>query len=311
MRANDDFEEMVAPYRAELHALCYRMLGSVQDADDALQDALLGAWRGRSGFEGRSSLRTWLYRITTNACLQMIAQRPRRLLSADYGPPSRPDAEVPAAVEGPVWIEPYPDDPHASYEQRESVELAFVAALQHLPATQRAVLLLREVLGFEASEVADVLETTAAAVNSALQRARQTVGERVPARSQQATLRALGDAGQRALVASFVAAWERSDVPAILAMLASDARFTMPPLPCWFDGAHDVGRFLAERVFATPWRARPFNVNGQLAFALEQGPDFRIGALCVLTLRDASGAIGEMTGFLDPALHVRFDLAQR
>ena len=146
-----EFELQAAPFRAELHAHCYRMLGSLQDADDALQDALLGAWRGYAGFEGRSSLRAWLYRIATNACLQLIAQRPKRLLSSDHVAATEDAPNIEAPLLEPIWLEPYPDNPEASYEQRESVELAFVAALQHLPGTQRAVLILREVVGFDAA----------------------------------------------------------------------------------------------------------------------------------------------------------------
>ncbi|HSK95512.1 MAG TPA: RNA polymerase subunit sigma-70, partial [Euzebyales bacterium] len=181
------FDRLMAGYRRELYAHCYRMLGSVQDAEDALQESLLNAWRGLAGFEGRSSLRAWLYRITTNTCLRQIAGRPRRLLSPDRGPPRRDTADLGQPVTGPVWLEPWPDedaagpsgdaDPAEQYLQRESVELAFVAALQHLPGTQRAVLILREVLQFPAADVARMLDTTLASVNSALQRARRAVDE--------------------------------------------------------------------------------------------------------------------------------------
>jgi RNA polymerase sigma-70 factor (TIGR02960 family) len=303
------FDEMVAPHRAELHAHCYRMLGSVHDADDALQDALLGAWKGLAGFAGRSSLRTWLYKVATNACLQLLARRPRRLLATDHRPSPAAGTELEEPVMEPIWLEPYPDDPQASYEARESVELAFVAALQHLPATQRAALILRDVLGFAAAEVAELLETTVAAVNSAHQRARASLDERAPARSQQATLRELGDAGQRELVASYVQAWARADVDALLDLLARDVRFSMPPIPSWFDGRDHVGRFFAERVFATPWRLVPTRASGQLAFACYQGPEFRLGALNVITLRERS--IVQMTGFLDPTVHARFRLPDR
>src|ERR671930_1953626 len=197
----DAYARLLAPYRSELHAHCYRMLGSVHDAEDALQDASLRAWRGLSGFAGRSSLRSWLYKIATNACLDLIARRPKRVLPMDYGPRSDPHEGLAEPVVESVWIEPYPDEtfeigdrylgPEARYELRESIELAFVAALQHLPARQRAVLILREVLGYSAQEVADLLETTVASVNSALQRARAAVDERTPERSQQATLRQL------------------------------------------------------------------------------------------------------------------------
>ena len=286
------FDQLVAGYRRELTAHCYRMLGSVHDAEDALQESLLSAWRGLAAFEGRSSLRTWLYRITTNACLRLSSKRPRRLLSPDYGPPRQDTAELGEPVIGPVWLEPWPDDvpadepgPAASYLRREGVELAFVAALQHLPSIQRAVLILREVLEYPAAEVAQILDITPAAVNSALQRARRAVEERVPPVTQQAELAALGADGQRELVDAFVAAWERADLDALQTLLADDVRFTMPPLPAWFDGREDVGRFLAERVFATAWRLVPIRANGQPAFACyQQNPDdhrFRLGAINV------------------------------
>src|SRR3954464_13891293 len=197
------FAQLVDPYRGELHAHCYRMLGSVHDAEDALQDALLRAWRGLARFEGRSSLRSWLYTIATNTCLNAIARRPKRVLPIDYGPAADPhDGPGEPLVES-VWVEPYPDEklgvedgyaaPEAHYEQRESVELAFIVALQHLPASQRSVLILREVLGFSAQEVAESLDTSVASVNSALQRARASIEERAPEQSQQATLRTLDD----------------------------------------------------------------------------------------------------------------------
>src|SRR4051794_11874937 len=226
------FERLVGPFRGELHAHCYRMLGSLHDAEDALQEALLRAWRGLGRFEGRSSLRSWLYTIATNTCLNAIARRPKRVLPIDYGPaydPHRPPGEP--VVES-VWIEPYPDEmlgledgyaaPEARYEQREGVELAFVAALQHLPANQRAALILREVLGFSAKECAEMLDTSVASVNSALQRARAAVEERVPEQSQQENLRQLGDDELRGLVDRYVDIWERQDVEAFALMLAED-----------------------------------------------------------------------------------------
>jgi RNA polymerase sigma-70 factor (TIGR02960 family) len=309
------FELLVERHRGELYAHCYRMLGSVQDAEDAVQESLLGAWRGLAGFEGRSSLRAWLFRVATNACLRLGARRPRRMLSFDHGPARADVHDLGEPVGGPVWLEPWPDqprgddeaDPAAAYARRESVELAFVAALQHLPATQRAVLILREVLGFSAAEVAGILDTTPASVNSAMQRARATVERRMPARSQQAELASLGADGRHALVDAFLTAWERADVPALLDLLAEDARFTMPPLPAWFDGRRDVGRFLAERVFATPWRLRPIWANGQPAFACYQRDDqgrFRLGAVNLLCLRD--GRVAWIAGFLDPAVLRRF-----
>ncbi|RBY78698.1 RNA polymerase subunit sigma-24 [Geodermatophilus sp. TF02-6] len=309
------FAALVHRHRRELDAYCYRLLGSVQDAEDAVQETLLAAWRGLPGFEGRSSLRTWLYRVATNAALRLSARRPRRLLSFDAGPPRCDTGDLGEPVPGPVWVEPWlddpaaaEDDPAAAYLRRESVELAFVAALQHLPGTQRAVLVLREVLGFSAAEVGRLLDTTPVSVNSALQRARATLRQRLPARSQQAELAALGPDGRRELVRAFVAAWERADVPALLALLSADARFTMPPLPAWFDGREDVGRFLADRAFATPWRLVPVGGDGQPALACYQdvGAGHRLGAVTVLHL--TGGRISWIAGFLDPALHRLLDV---
>src|SRR5919201_668646 len=240
------YRRLIEPYRAELHAHCYRMLGSVHDAEDALQEASLRAWRALGRFEGRSSLRSWLYTIATNTCLNAIARRPKRVLPIDYGPATDPHTAPGEPIVESVWIEPYPDEmlglqdglasPEARYEQREAVELAFIAALQHLPANQRAVLILREVLGFSAREVAETLDTTVASVNSALQRARATVDDRLPEQSQQATLRALGDDGVREFVDRYVDAWQRGDVEAVVGMLTEDANFSMPPLGTWFQG---------------------------------------------------------------------------
>ena len=317
------FGRLVEPYRAELHAHCYRMLGSVQDAEDALQDAMLGAWRGLAGFEGRSSLRSWLYRIATNACLRLLARRPRRLLAADHAPAAKPRDELGEPVLEPVWVEPCPDErlavkdrlaaPAARYELRESVELAFVAALQELPATQRAVLVLRDVLALPAADVAATLDTSVASVNSALQRARRAVEARLPSTSQQATLRALGDAGARALVAALVRAWERHDVDGLVGLLAEDVRFTMPPLPAWFDGREAVLRFFAERVFEQPWRLVPATANGQLALVcymgddtIGPGDDLPFSGVTVLTVRGRE--IVALDGFVGPAATGPFGL---
>jgi RNA polymerase sigma-70 factor (ECF subfamily) len=233
------FRRLVEPRHAELHAHCYRMLGSVHDAEDALQDALLRAWRGMGRFEGRSSLRSWLYKIATNTCLDAISRRPKRVLPIDYGPTAEPHTGPGAPLAEGVWLEPYADQlvedgyasPEARYEQRESVELAFVAALQHLPANQRAALILREVLGFSAKEVAGALETSVQSVNSALQRARETVDDRLPEQSQQATLRALGDDQLAGIVENYMTAIESGDVERVVSLLAEDATWSMPPVP--------------------------------------------------------------------------------
>jgi RNA polymerase sigma-70 factor, ECF subfamily len=306
------FRQLLEPYRGELHAHCYRMLGSVQDAEDALQDASLRAWRGLARFEGRSSLRSWLYTIATNTCLTQIERRPKRVLPVDYGPATDPhDGPGMPLVES-VWVEPYPDvqlgledgfaGPDARYEMRESIELAFIVALQHLPATQRAVLILREVLGFSAKEVAETLDTTVASVNSALQRARASVEERVPERTQQATLRALGDDELRAIVDAYVDAWERNDVETVVGMLTEDACFAMPPLASWFGPLDQIETFLAGFPLsgAYRWRALATRANGQPALAYYAWDDdaqaYLPFALNVLTFRGRE--ISDVTAFV-------------
>jgi len=323
-RSGDEeaFRRLVEPHRAELHAHCYRMLGSVHDAEDALQDALLRAWRGLRGLEGRSSLRTWLYKIATNTSLDAIARRPKRVLPMDYGPP-RPDGAEGEPVLASVWVEPYPDElvgledgyaaPDARYEQREAVELAFIAALQHLAPRQRAVLILREVLGFSAREVADALDSTPASVNSALQRARKTIDERLPDRSQQATLRELGDERVRDLVERFTAAFEQGEVDAILGMLAEDATFSMPPYPSWARGRDAVGRSWLMPGGPVPrLRYVRTRANGQLATAAYLrdpiGGGYLPIALDVLTLRGAE--IVDVIAFRDPEVFRRFGLPE-
>ena len=206
------FRELVEPHRAELRAHCYRMLGSLHDADDALQDAMLRAWRGLAGFEGRGSVRSWLYSIATNAAVDITRHRSRRELPVNFGPAAGPGGRVAAPVADPVWLEPYPDrwltgdvgaSPEARYEQRESVELAFLVALQRLPPRQRAVLILRDVMGFSASEISTQLGASVPSVNSALQRARASAHRDLPARRQQSVLRELGDQRTRALVRQY------------------------------------------------------------------------------------------------------------
>jgi RNA polymerase sigma-70 factor (ECF subfamily) len=308
----DAYGRLVEAYQGELHAHCYRMLGSVHDAEDALQDALLRAWRGMSKFEGRSSLRSWLYRIATNTCLDVIARRPKRVLPVDYGPPTDPHDGPQLPLAESVWVEPYPDErlgvedglaaPEARYEQREAVELAFIAALQHLPPNQRAVLILREVLGFSAKEVAETLETTVASVNSALQRAREAADERLPEQSQQATLRALGDDGVREVVEGYVDAWDRGDIDAVVAMLSEDASFTMPPAPSWHKGHKALTAFLGVGPLSGDWRWRHVFVraSGQPALAFyswdEAEGAYLPFALNVLTIRD--GLISDVTAFI-------------
>jgi RNA polymerase sigma-70 factor (ECF subfamily) len=318
-RGDDDaFARLVEPHRRELHAHCYRMLGSLQDAEDAVQETLLRAWRGLGGFEEGRALRPWLYRIATNVSLDAIARRPKRVLRLDE-PAWEPSADPGEPLVESIWIEPYPDEhlgledgyaaPDARYEERESVELAFIAALQHLPARQRAVLILREVLGFSAREVAQALGTTAAAANSALQRARKTVAETLPERSQQATLRSLGDEGLRGLVQRYVEAWETRNVDAMLAVLVEDATFAMPPFGCWFTGREDVVRFISR--FKPRLRHVVTSAGGQVGIAWyildADGGVYLPAAIEVLELEGAR--VRAITAFADSAaLYPRFGL---
>ncbi|MDF2693845.1 MAG: polymerase subunit sigma-24 [Labilithrix sp.] len=292
------FQRLVLAHRSSLRAHCYRFLGSMADADDALQEALLGAWQGIGRFEGRSSLRTWLFTISTHACMRFASRRPGRLSPIDRAPPADPRAALPEPVLEAIWLEAYPDDPalsdivespEARYAERESIELAFVAALQLLPATQRAVLVLRDVLGFSAQETAEALDTSVASANSALQRARETIERRVPDPSQAANKRSLGVETHRRLVEDFIAAWSRADVDRIVTLLSEDATFTMPPLPCWFRGSDALRVFLAERVFALKWRFLATSANGQPAMAAYQWDEasgtYQLDVLNVLELR--------------------------
>jgi RNA polymerase sigma-70 factor (ECF subfamily) len=265
------------------------MLGSTHDADDALQDALLRAWRGIGGFEGRSSLRSWLYTVATRTCLDLVDARGRRALPVDLGPASEHAVLDSGPLNDVAWLDPYPD---ARYEQREAVELAFVAALQHLPGNQRAALVLFEVLGFSVAEIADVMATSTASVNSALQRARAIVAAKVPEPGQQQTLRKMGDARVREVVAAYAGALERGDADALVALLTEDVTWSMPPLPHWYRGVNAVMDF-ATRVplgACGSWRHRPVSANGQPAVAcyLRRGDDgpFASWSITVLTLRD-------------------------
>jgi RNA polymerase sigma-70 factor, ECF subfamily len=299
----DAYRRLVEPRRAELHAHCYRMLGSIHDAEDALQDALLRAWRGIGRFEGRSSLRAWLYRIATNTCMDLAGKR--RVLPIDYGPGADPHDSPGVPVVEDVWVEPYPDT-ELAYEEREGVELAFVAALQHLPATQRAVLILREVLGFSAQEVAETLDTTVASVNSALQRARKAVDERMPERSQQETLRALGDEKVTEIVERYMAALESGDVNRVVELLTEDATWSMPPCPMWFRGIETVSAFLTDYPLNERWRHIPTRANGQLAVGcyMWDGERYPAAVLDVITLRGEK--VVDVTAFLAPWVFSRF-----
>jgi RNA polymerase sigma-70 factor (ECF subfamily) len=294
------------------------MLGSVHDAEDAVQNAMLRAWRGLQGFEGRGSVRSWLYSIATNAALDMTKARSRRELPVDLGHPAEYGTRVGPPLTEPLWLEPYPDQwlagsadgsPEARYEQRESVELAFLVALQHLSPLQRAVLLLREVVGFSAAETSRQLGTTVPSVTSALQRARVSVAGRLPARSQQSVLRDLGDQRLADIARRYADAIERGDADTLVSMLTKAATWSMPPIPTWFSGTAAVREWLIREPLSERWKHRTTRANGQLAvgcYLFDSGTGrFEPAVIDVLTLD--GGKIAAVTGFLmGPALAAEY-----
>ena len=319
----DAFAALTAPYRRELQLHCYRILGSLQDAEDLLQETLLAAWRGLEQFEGRSSLRAWLYTIATNRCLNALRDRQRRPQAA---PGDRPGAAHPSesfAESG--WLQPYPDSllegvidiapgPEARYEAKESVALAFVSGLQHLAPRQRAVLVLRDVLGFHADEVSDMLGSSGASVNSALQRARATLERRLPPRPEGLAVPRGG--GEAELVARFAEAFERDDVDGVVALLTDDATVSMPPQPEWHQGRDAIEDFLRRRMIARlrrsrSWRFVPLGANLQPAFAyyLERDGEWERSGVLVLGVR--SDGIASITRFHDGGLLDRFGVPPR
>jgi len=310
----DTFQDLVQPYRRELAAYCYRMLGSLADAEDQVQETMLSAWRGIDGFEGRAQLRSWLYRIATNGCLDAIRRRPRRAMPFEHGAPADPLAPL-APPDGEIaWLEPAPASlwqaapasPEASFSARESVQLAFVVALQHLPATQRAVLILREVVGWSAAEVATLLGSTVASVNSALQRARATLDAKRPAPEV--------TAASAALVARCISAWETGDTAALAGLLHADVLTSMPPLPAWFRGREALRTFLAPRIGA-PGVTRVVRVEGadELTLAFyRRGPGMAAHeAHAIQVVRVAGDEVVEIHAFMDPSLFPRFGLPQQ
>jgi RNA polymerase sigma-70 factor (ECF subfamily) len=301
------FRSLVEQRRAELHAHCYRILASADDADDAVQDTLLRAWRALPQFESRSSLRTWLFKIASNAALDIALRRTRRELPIEFGPPSGSGKPLGGPITEIAWIGPYaePDatwqsHPDSSYATRESIELAYVAALQHLPAHQRAVFLLREVLGFRAAETAEILDTSVAAVNSSLQRARAGLSGRIPKVTQAVELQSVGDVALAELAARYARAIEEADIDGLLSLLTDDISWSMPPITSWYRGREEVAEFLVGYVFPERWRHLTTRANGQLAVAGylfdPAEKSFLPGALDVLELRD--GRVAAVTGFL-------------
>ncbi|MGD0377070.1 MAG: sigma-70 family RNA polymerase sigma factor [Streptosporangiaceae bacterium] len=306
--------EELEEYRRELTGYCYRMLGSVFDADDAVQETMLRAWRGLDGFQGRSAARSWLYRIATNVCLDMLRSRQRRARPMDLGPSSRAETPIGPMLPGHVWVQPIPDarvlpgdgDPAELAAQRDSVRLAFVAALQHLPARQRAVLILREVLRWQAAEVAGLLDTSVASVNSALQRARATLAARDVAVSGPQPV----PAGQQDLLARYVDAFQRYDIDSLVSLLHEDVIMSMPPYDFWLRGPANMARWLVgqgagcrgSRLVATA-------ANGCAAFGSYRiDPAGGYSPWAIQVIEVAGDRISGHHNFVDPELFGAFAL---
>jgi RNA polymerase sigma-70 factor, ECF subfamily len=319
MAVSEEFARLTDPFRPELLAHCYRMLGSVHDAEDQVQETMIRAWRSYGDFEGRASLRTWLHRIATNACLRALENSGRRPLPSGLGGPSGyPETPLAAARPEVPWLQPIPDalvsagsgDPAEIVASRQSMRLALIAALQYLPARQRAVLILRDVLRWRAAEVADLLGTTTAAVNGMLQRARARLEEAAPDQDQ---MHEPADPAGRALLDRYATAFQNADIPAVMQLLRDDAVFEMPPEVTWFTGRELIGRFLQARVLTEPGRFQmtPVAANGQPAFAAYlrgHGGVYRAHSISVLTI--AASRVARVTSFNDPGLFATFGLTQ-
>jgi RNA polymerase sigma-70 factor, ECF subfamily len=319
MTVSEEFASLTDPFRPELLAHCYRMLGSVDDAEDQVQETMLRAWRAYGEFEGRASLRTWLYRIATNSCLRALENSGRRPLPSGLGGPGEyPEAPLaPARPEVP-WLQPIPDalvssgfaDPAEVVASRQSVRLALIAALQYLPARQRAVLILRDVLRWRAAEVADLLGTTTTAVNRMLQRARARLEQVAPDEDQ---IHEPADPADLDLLDKYATAFQNADIPAVMQLLRDDAVFEMPPEPTWFTGRELIVRFLQTRVLTEPGRFQmiPTAANGQPALAAylrDHDGVYRAHSICVLTI--AGPRVARVTSFNDPGLFATFGLPQ-
>jgi RNA polymerase sigma-70 factor (ECF subfamily) len=304
-RAGDQtaFRDLVDPHRRGLLAHCYRMCGSIQEAEDVVQEAMLRAFSRLETFEGRSSFRGWIYRIATNAALDSLRRTKPRTLPALYGPPAEPEAPLSAPVTEPVWLEPFPDallpdevpSPDALLTQKESVRFAFLQALQRLPATQRAAVLLKDVIGASAAEIAELLETSVPAVNSLIERARDTLSGAPPPKRP--------GPGELEVVEAYVRAFESADVDALVTLLREDAALSMPPVPSWYEGRHAIGEWLRQNVLspdaAGRFRGEVTRANGTVAAAL-RGPDGALVGVHVVSVE--SGQIADVVAFLDPAV---------
>jgi RNA polymerase sigma-70 factor, ECF subfamily len=311
------FSALAERHRRELQVHAYRMLGSLEDAQDAVQEAMLRAWRGRSTYDGRAPVRAWLYRITTNVCLRMLERRPRRLVPYDTGPAAALGASPDPPADLP-WLQPYPDrlidegpEPADLVVARETIELAFLAAIQHLPARQRAVLILRDVLDWSAEDTASVLELTVAAANSALQRARATMQGRLPAARLEWPSAADAREGELAVLQRYMKAWEQRDSSELVSLLHEDVRLAMPPHPTWFEGRQAVAAFHVERAMthtASEHLFVPTRANRQPAFGVYRVDDGTAVPFGINVLRVEDGLITELDWFLYPELFPAFGL---
>jgi RNA polymerase sigma-70 factor (ECF subfamily) len=324
------FSALTEPYRRELQIHCYRILGSLQDAEDLVQETFLRAWRRLDTYEGRASFRAWLYKIATHACLDALDRmRSRRLLPAQTYPVSDPHAPIQPPVTEAGWLEPFPDewlvesafDPEARYSLHESVSLAFLIALQALPSRQRAALILSDVLDWSAREVAELLGLSVSAANSVLYRARATMAKHYHGRDPRSLDAAATDERTQRMLDRFVQVWETADVAGLVALLKEDATLAMPPSPSWYGGRDAIGVFAAAALFADGgmfggaaagrWRLRPTRANGQFAFAIYQRMGDAYQAFGLHVLAREADKIVQIISFIDPSLFARFGLAER
>lgn len=323
------FGELTEPYRRELQVHCYRILGSLYESEDLVQETFLRAWKRLDTYEGRASFRSWLYKIATNICLDALdSQRSRRLLPAQCIPVADPRMQVAPPSPELTWLEPFPDEwlgdesalnPEARFTASESISLAFLTALQTLPPRQRAVLILRDVLDFSAGETAEILEFTVSSVNSALHRARVTLSNRYHGSEPESSTRPLTDERTQWLLDHFVQAWERADVAGLVALLKEDATFAMPPSPSWYQGQAAIGIFAAATVFGDGgmfsgkadgrWRLTRTNANGAPGFAIYQRTETNeYQAFGIIALDIKAGGLVQIVSFIDPTLPTRFGL---
>jgi len=309
------FSALFERHRRELQAHCYRMVGSFEDAEDLVQETFARAWRARARFrrEGRWSFRAWLYRIATNACLDHLARRAPRLLPADVAPAADPEADVPPVAADVAWLDPYPDrlvDPHEAAVARETLEIAFVAAIQHLPSRQRAALILRDAAGFSARETAGLLGTSVPAVNSVLQRARERLRDRLPSRRSEWVLSDRTTAEEREVARRYVEALERRDFAALAELVRADARFSFPPRPVWYEGLDAFRRASDKHAAPGEHLFVPAAANLQLAFAiyLRAPGERRYRPLALAVLRVEEGRVVEVVHWDRPELFEAFGL---